>query len=89
MKSSSHIIHSQFFCTLIVLVSMKYVFQNLVQYIVYQSASGCRSEPVYSDPLLELVLFQFDTVSVTVVYRAVQNWELNYQISILINAKCN
>ena len=51
---------------------MKYMFQNLVQYMVYQSASECRSEPVYSDPQLELVLFQFETVSAGVVYRAVQ-----------------
>ena len=50
---------------------MKSMFQNLVQYMVYQSASGCRSDPVYSDLWLELLLFQFDTVLAAVVYRAV------------------
>ena len=55
---------------------MKYMFQNLVQYAVYQSASGCRSEFVYSDLWLELVLFQFDTVLAVVVYMAVQKLEI-------------
>ena len=83
-------IHSQFSGTLIVLVvSMKHMFQNLVQNTVYQSGSQCRSEPVYSDPLLKLVLFQFDTVSAPVVYRAVQILGIELSIFILINAKCN
>ena len=46
------------------------MFLNFVQYIVYQSASGCKSEPVHSDLQLELLLFQFDTILATVVYRA-------------------
>ena len=73
----------------VLIVLMNDMSWNVVQCKVYQSASGCKSEPAYSDPLLELVMFQFDTVSAAVVYRAVQNWEVNYQISILINAKCN
>ena len=68
---------------------MKYIFQDLVEYMVYQSASGCRSEPVYSDQQLDLVLFQFDRVLAAVVYRAVQNCKLNYQISIFTDTKCS
>ena len=43
--------------------------------MVNQFASECRSEPVYSDLQLGLVLFQFDTVLTAVVYRAVQKLE--------------
>ena len=68
---------------------MKNMFQNSVHYRAYQSASGCRSMPVYSHLQVELVLFQFDTVLAAVVYRAVHKLELNYLISIFINAKCN
>ena len=70
-------IHSQVSCTLLVLaVLIKYIFQNLVQHVVYESATGSRSEPVYSDLQLELILFQFDTVLTAVVYKAVQKLEI-------------
>ena len=52
------------------------MLQNLMQYMIYQSTSWCKSESVYSDLLLELVLFQFDTVLAVVVYRAVQKLEI-------------
>ena len=54
---------------------MKYTFQNLEQYKVFQSANVCKTEPVYSDLLLELALFQFDTVSAAVVYKGAQKLE--------------
>ena len=44
--------------------------------MVYQSASWCRSEPVYSDLSLELVLFQFDRVLAAVVYMTAQKLEI-------------
>ena len=52
------------------------MFQNVAQYMFYQSASGCKSQPVYSDLWLELVLFQFDTVLAAVMYKAVQKLEI-------------
>ena len=48
------------------------MFQNLMQCQVYQSANVCKSEPVYSDLLSELALFQSDRVLAAVAYRVVQ-----------------
>ena len=72
---------------LVLAVLMKYRFQNLLQYMVYQSASGCMSEPVYSDLWPELVLFQFDTVLAAVVYRAVQELDIEQILLLFTNIK--
>ena len=50
--------------------------QNLEQCRVYLSASECKNLPLYFDLQWELVLFLFDTVSVVVVYMAVQKLEI-------------
>ena len=47
------------------------MFQNLEQYRACLSVNACKSMPVYSGLLSELVLFLFDTVSVAAAYKAV------------------
>ena len=70
-------------------VYSKYKFQNLEQCRAYLSASVYRNWPVYFDLQWQLVLFLFDTGSVTVGYMVVQNWKLNYQMSISAISKSN
>ena len=61
------------------------MFQHLEQCRAYESVNEYRKLPVYSDLQWELVLFIFDTVSVTVVYMAVQKLEIelsNFSLSV-------
>ena len=56
----------------ILVVAMKCMFQNLKQYKVYQFSNVYNIEPAHSSLLLELELFQFDTILAAVVYKVVQ-----------------
>ena len=60
----------------IVVVTMKCMFQNLKLYKVCQFSNLYKIEFVYSGLLLELELFQFDTILFVVVYRVEQILEI-------------
>ena len=55
---------------------MKYMFQSLVQYMVYQPAISVEVSLFILIYDLEMVLFQFGSVLAAIVYRALQKLEI-------------